>query len=411
KEFSGEAKVFSTQKELVQILPVKTTPYCLRCHPGWKNEEINSYFLVSYSGRVLEASATLKRRGLEMVGGLFILLLVVSWVLFHGAIERPLASFYQGVKEISRGNLGHRFTIRGRDEMARMARYLNELIENLGRHLLAVAEKATVVAQSTETVVDEAQDIAQIAKIQEEKAQKAKEASQKIELMAVEAREAKMAVERTVEVIDSGQEVVRRVEEGVAGLSEAVVNIHKNMEHLNQLSGQIGSIIQTIREIAEQTNLLALNATIEAARAGEAGKGFAVVANEVKELSQRTHKATEEIENILSSLQREVGTGVALMGRSVKEAEAGRELAAEIETFFQKVAEEISLINQAVKKVGEVSEEVGRFAQENIDDIYHSALKNKEVVARLQQISGDLKTAVGELESLVSETRENLKLG
>jgi len=38
-----------------------------------------------------------------------------------------------------------------------------------------------------------------------------------------------------------------------------------------------------------------LNATIEASRAGEAGQGFAVVAREVKELSNQTEQAVEDI--------------------------------------------------------------------------------------------------------------------
>lgn len=53
------------------------------------------------------------------------------------------------------------------------------------------------------------------------------------------------------------------------------------MEHITEISKEIGNIITDIEDIASQTNLLALNASIEAARAGEAGKGFAVVADQI----------------------------------------------------------------------------------------------------------------------------------
>lgn len=64
----------------------------------------------------------------------------------------------------------------------------------------------------------------------------------------------------------------------------------------------VANVADQVQAIAKQTNLLALNATIEAARAGDAGKGFAVVASEVKQLSDETRKATDQIGATLKSL-------------------------------------------------------------------------------------------------------------
>jgi len=88
-------------------------------------------------------------------------------------------------------------------------------------------------------------------------------------------------------------------------LDESLTMIEQTRGDIESLVDQIkrvAGVAEQINAIARQTNLLALNATIEAARAGDAGRGFAVVAGEVKELAGQTSEATEEIAEILSTL-------------------------------------------------------------------------------------------------------------
>ena len=105
--------------------------------------------------------------------------------------------------------------------------------------------------------------------------------------------------------------------ESIKHTMDIVVKANHNAEEalsvMNQLgtaSQQIGHIVKLIDSIAGQTNMLALNATIEAASAGEAGKGFAVVAAEVKELSQQTAKANNEIAQQIEKIQKYTSDGL-----------------------------------------------------------------------------------------------------
>lgn len=119
------------------------------------------------------------------------------------------------------------------------------------------------------------------------------------------------------------RDLMLRISRDLGNLSEHSRQTMTSVEGLNANTGQIGGILQLIKEIASQTNLLALNAAIEAARAGEAGRGFAVVADEVRKLAERTAKATGEIDSLVGNIQRDT-----------REAQSGIEnLAGRADTF------------------------------------------------------------------------------
>ncbi|QXG75453.1 hypothetical protein KUM42_16745 [Modestobacter sp. L9-4] len=110
----------------------------------------------------------------------------------------------------------------------------------------------------------------------------------------------------TRELTESIREISSSASAALTSTREAVGSAQAasgSVDNLTTYSTAIGNVSRLITAIAEQTKLLALNATIESARAGEAGKGFAVVASEVKELAERTAKATQEIAGTIEAIQ------------------------------------------------------------------------------------------------------------
>ena len=181
------------------------------------------------------------------------------------------------------------------------------------------------------------------------------------------ANTAKQGAEATRVADEDTKAGTRIVNETVSTMTELADNLtaaSSVINHLDQDSESIGSVLAVITSIAEQTNLLALNAAIEAARAGEQGRGFAVVADEVRTLAARTQDATQEIKDITDQLQSRSKEAVKVMDEGCNMANLGLEKAVSAGEALANIESKVAEIDNMNTMIAAASQEQCSVAEE-----------------------------------------------
>jgi methyl-accepting chemotaxis protein len=203
------------------------------------------------------------------------------------------------------------------------------------------------------------------------------EASTNVETAAVAADELTSSISEIGRQLSMTTDIVRAAVTEAQGTNEQIAA-------LAQAAQKIGDVIKLIRTIAGQTNLLALNATIEAARAGEAGRGFAVVASEVKSLAVQTAKATEDISQLIMSVQGATSGAVAAIGRI-----AGR---------MHEIDSHATAVSSAVEEQSAATAEISQ-------NVASAAQGAKLVVSVLSEVAGAATDTSQSAESVLSASQ------
>lgn len=175
---------------------------------------------------------------------------------------------------------------------------------------------------------------------------------------------------------------------------------------LAQASERIGRVVGLISRIASQTNFLALNATIEAARAGEAGRGFKVVASEVKELSQQTASATEDIGKEVADIQSTTAKVVQVIQDISSTIE---QLSETSESVARSVAEQKHATDDISRNVHELTIGV-RDVSKNISEVTVAAHDTSTGASQMLSASGELAKQAEKLTKEVSTFLQTVRM-
>ncbi|EPF65901.1 methyl-accepting chemotaxis protein [Pseudomonas syringae] len=179
--------------------------------------------------------------------------------------------------------------------------------------------------------------------------------------------------------VANGNTLVEGTTTAIEQLAATLTETTSTVEQVSRHGEEIEKVIEVINSIASQTNLLALNAAIEAARAGEHGRGFAVVADEVRSLANRTRLSTQEIQNMISTLQGGTETAAQNMRDSCELVNRAVEQTRNAQSALSRINQEVSAINHMNAQIASASVQQSAVAEDvaiNITSIHDSTLKS-----------------------------------
>jgi methyl-accepting chemotaxis protein len=340
----------------------------------------------------------------------FVLLAVgVAWWVIQSRIVAPLRILGSHIERSADGDLTDRIPVTSGDEIGELSRWFNTFLDKLKVLIGQVQENTKRLAEACAGITTSSVEMAKGAEAQQMQTAQVATAMEEMSATVQEvSRNSSNAADQSHSGAENAREGGKVMERTIAMMERVTTSVDqaaKQVEELGSRSDQIGRIVGVITEIAEQTNLLALNAAIEAARAGQHGRGFAVVAGEVRNLAERTTKATQEISGMIDGIQRETKAAVEAMVRGTGEVRQGVTAAEESGAKLRGIIEGTEQAAQMVAQIATAATEQASTTDEVNANITVIARISNDFAAGAQrsaQASESLSALAVELEVLVS---------
>ncbi len=368
---------------------------------------VNSLYVSSVESAAKSENAAL------VVSGITALLVAFIGFMISRNITLPLQSLQRKVKSLADGELG--ITISGqsrRDELGDLAREVQVTADHFKDNLQTIDHSSDLINSISQQLSQTSGDVRTVIGRQLDNADTVASAmtemSASVEEVAGNASSTSEATLAAKSEVENAKQTLEKTSEDIQVLTRQIDQTSSLIETLRQDADRIGSVVEVIGGISEQTNLLALNAAIEAARAGESGRGFAVVADEVRNLAQRTSGSTDEINAIITALQKRAYTAMSEMSTSQQEAQQTVDSAKKTVDRLALVASQVDDVNSMNLQIAAATEEQHSATQEmdrsviEIRDISQQSAEASELVNEKAQA---LSVQVNTLRDIVGQYR------
>lgn len=356
------------------------------------------------------ANNTLATGRMQLLGSVLMAIVFAITIALQLAksIRTPLRQLMSVLNAVTQGDMTSRVRYQSSNEFGQLGSQVNILVEQMGdvlKKLSLAASQLNHAAHDNRTTAERSrkelelqrQETASVAAAMTEMEASVREVAQ----AATQTLDQVLAVEKASE---AGRSIMATNISTTHQLANKLNETGKVIGEVNNMSGNIGNILDVIRGIAEQTNLLALNAAIEAARAGEAGRGFAVVADEVRKLAEQSAHSASRIGTITGTLAEQSVKVREAIDEGLEHIATSQKAVSGVASVLQSEHGSVLEVGRGLDAIALATDEQRRVSHEvfeNIEAISGMAEQNNAAITQTAAAAQSLNTLAQALQTIV----------
>ncbi|WP_128894709.1 methyl-accepting chemotaxis protein [Longirhabdus pacifica] len=368
----------------------------------WKESESTSLEMLDQTYRVF----------LILLSVVLVITLVISFFVIR-YLSTGIGQLQKAMKQMADGNLSVKIKHTSNDELGKLSRYFNYMLDQFGAMILHTREVAANLQQYAEhfhsvSKTNAAHNNEMVYAIHEitngaEEQMKYMEQSttyihaldEQMEHIAASSDKMKSESDSSLEKTTLGMQSMQQLQHISVQSENQLQQMSASMQQLIAQTNEIYSMTSKVNDIASQTNILSINASIIAAQAKKEGKQFSVISDEIRTLAHESKQTSDDIVQTLEQLQEKIN---------------------DVERNMHKTKEDILVQNEALQdtsshfqSIKSVTEHVSEHMKVILKETNEAKARKNQVVSSIDEISAIAQHTTGRVQQMNSTSIEQNK--